>query len=232
MSPRPQRRSSTSDLRERIVAAAWEQIAAEGAPALSLRAIARALEITAPAIYNYFPDRDALVTALIVEAFNSFADDLIAALEPFSQTDHAGRLRGLGLAYRQWAISYPERYQLIFGTPIAGYTAPLDITQPVAGRSLLVLMNVLMAAHAAGKLRPETGCVLSPQIRAMFADWQQQRGAADEQVQFLALSIWAYVHGLVLVEISQQYPPFITDAGEIYRHALELMIIRYFPDSK
>ena len=70
MSPRPNRRCSTSNMRLQIISAAWEQIAREGAPALSLRSIARALNIAAPSIYNYFPDRDALVTVLIVEAFN------------------------------------------------------------------------------------------------------------------------------------------------------------------
>jgi hypothetical protein len=76
------------------------------------------------------------------------------------------------------------------------------------------------------------GRALLPQIQAMFTDWQQQRGAADEQVQFLALSIWGHVHGLVSVEIGHQYPPFITDPGEVYRHALGLLVLRYFPDSK
>jgi len=138
----------------------------------------------------------------------------------------------LGIYYREWATTKPEHYQFIFGTSLAGYVAPLNITQPVAGRSLTVLMNVLMAVQTAGKLRPEMGQALSPKIQAMFAEWQQQRGAAAELVQFLALSIWGHVHGLVSVEIGQQYPPFITDPGEIYRHALELLIIRYFPDSK
>ncbi len=56
------------NLAESIKATAWEQIAEAGTAALSLRAIARKLGITAPAIYNYYPDRDALVTALIVDA--------------------------------------------------------------------------------------------------------------------------------------------------------------------
>jgi AcrR family transcriptional regulator len=211
---------------------AWKQIAELGAAALNLRAIARDLGITAPSIYNYFPNRDALITALIVDAFASLADSQAAAIAAIPEQEHAQRLLALGINYREWAMAKPERYQLIFGTPLAGYVAPLEITQPVAGRSLAVLMHVLMAGHLAGKLRPETGRALSPQLQAMFADWQQQRGATDEQVQFLVLSIWGHVHGLVSVEIGQQYPPFITDPGEIYRHALDLMIIRYFPDSK
>jgi AcrR family transcriptional regulator len=212
--------------------AAWKQIAELGATALNLRGIARDLEIAAPSIYNYFPNRDDLITALIVDAFASLADSQVAAISAIPENEHAQRLLALGLNYREWAMAKPERYQLIFGTPLAGYIAPLEITQPVAGRSLAILMNVVMAGHAAGKLRPETGRALSPQLQTMFTDWQQQRGAADGQVQFLALSIWGHVHGLVSVEIGLQYPPFITDPGEVYRHALGLLVLRYFPDSE
>jgi AcrR family transcriptional regulator len=232
MSPRPRNEARHPDLQTAIKETAWKQIAEVGATALNLRAIARNLGIAAPSIYNYFPNRDALITALIVDAFASLADSQAAAIVAIPEQEHAQRLLSLGINYREWAMAKPERYQLIFGTPLAGYSAPFDITQPVAGRSLTVLMNVLMAGHLAGKLRPDTGLVLSPQMQAMFSDWQQQRRAADEQVQFLAFSIWAHVHGLVSIEIGQQYPPFITDAGEIYRHALELMVIRYFPDAK
>ena len=66
---RPIKRKQITNLQEAIKETAWKQIAKFGAPTLSLRAIARELKITAPAIYNYFPNRDALVTALIVDAF-------------------------------------------------------------------------------------------------------------------------------------------------------------------
>lgn len=232
MSPRPRSDERHPDLQTAIKEAAWKQIAELGATALNLRGIARDLGIAAPSIYNYFPNRDDLITALIVDAFASLADSQAAAISAIPEQEHAKRLLALGINYREWAISRPERYQLIFGTPLAGYVAPLDITQPVAGRSLAILMNVLIAAHLAGKLHPEMGRALSLQIQAMFTDWQQQRGAADEQVQFMALSIWGHVHGLVSIEIGHQYPPFITDPGEVYRHALGLLVIRYFPDSK
>ncbi len=232
MSPRPRSHERHPDLQTAIKETAWKQIAELGATALNLRGLAGDLGIAAPSIYNYFPNRDDLITALIMDAFASLADSQAASILSIPEQEHGQRLFALGINYREWAMAKPERYQLIFGTSLAGYVAPLEITQPVAGRYLAVLMNVLMAGHLAGKLRPEMGRALSPQLQAMFADWQQQRGAADEQVQFLALSIWGHVHGLVSVEIGQQYPPFITDPGEIYRHALGLMIIRYFPDSE
>ncbi len=108
MSPRPKGRTSKSDLRERIIEAAWAQIAREGAPALSLRAVARDLAIAAPSIYNHFADRDALVTALIVEAYESLATYQKAANDAVPVQDLHARLISIGIAYHAWAITYPQ----------------------------------------------------------------------------------------------------------------------------
>lgn len=218
---RPKRTEQQTDLRERIIAAAWAQIARDGAPALSLRAVARQLRITAPAIYNYFPDRDALVTALIVAAFTSFAEAQEAAIAPLPTKNHAARLTALGEAYRAWAIAYPERYQLIFGTPIAGYTAPLEVTVPAAARGLAVIAGVLAAAEKNGRLHTIHLSPMPPVLKAMLDDWQTSRIAdASQQALYLALMMWAQVHGLVSIEIGNQFPPFISDPGELYRYEL------------
>ena len=126
--PRPKQGQPGPNLNQAIRATAWSQIAQNGASSLSLRAIARELNITAPAIYNYFPSLYDLVTALIVEAFNSFAEAQQSAVDPLDKNEHNQRLSALGKAYRDWAVTYPERYQLIFGTPIPGYHAPAEVT--------------------------------------------------------------------------------------------------------
>src|SRR5215510_8108550 len=123
---RPIKNKQIPNLQEAIKETAWKQIAEFGASSLSLRAIARELNITAPAIYNYFPDRDALVTALITDAYTSFGDWQIEAADAISINKFAERLKAIGLAYRDWAHAYPQRYELIFGTPIPGYEAPLE----------------------------------------------------------------------------------------------------------
>ena len=115
--------------REEVKAVAWGQIAKHGAPALSLRAIAREMGLTAPALYRYFRDRDALVTALVIDAFNSFADALETGRNSRPENDHAGRLQAIGKAYRTWAVAFSQRYTLIFGTPIRGY-CPSPETAP------------------------------------------------------------------------------------------------------
>lgn len=225
MSPRPRLEDQHPDLESAIKEKAWQQIAEKGAASLSLRGIARALNITAPAIYNYFPNRDALVTALIVDAFQSFGDAQIDAVAALPEDDHARRLRNLGLAYRQWAVDHPQRYQLIFGTPIPGYDAPVEITGPVAARGLTALVEVLDAAHRADQLNPTYEAAMSPEVESMLRAWECSRAPGiDLDILFTALVIWGRVHGLVSLEIGNQLPPAITDAGAIYRRDVDILV--------
>ncbi len=213
---RPRRIDQNTDLNATIKLAAWQQIRERGAAALSLRGIARQLGIAAPSIYHYYPNRDALVTALIVEAFNALAESQRQALASAPTDDPAARLTSLALAYRRWALSQPQRYLLIFGTPIPGYAAPEAITLPAATAGLVPLTEVLQAALASGRLRVERLAPLSPALKSMLAAWQRAEGRSDIEVLYLALVFWSRMHGLMMFEINGQYPAFITDAGEVF----------------
>src|SRR5574339_1013477 len=146
---RPIKKKQIPNLQEAIKDTAWKQIAEHGAPALSLRAIARELKITAPAIYNYFTDRDALVTALIIDAFTSFGDWQLEARDSLQPENLKGRIEAIGLAYRDWAHAFPQRYQLIFGTPIPGYVGPVEKILPSSARSLSALVSVVEGLRVA-----------------------------------------------------------------------------------
>jgi AcrR family transcriptional regulator len=223
MSPRPKRSEQHPDLQTAIKDTAWKQIAEKGSSALSLRAIARELGITAPAIYNYFSSRDDLVTALIVDAFTSLGEAQQGSIQELSEDNLSARLSTLGLAYRDWAITYPQRYQLIFGTPIPGYEAPADVTTPAAARSLEPLIETIQAIFAAGRLRADRSTAMRPELRSMLEAWSQYTGGNDPEVLYTALVIWSRVHGLVSMEIGNQLPSFITDPGEIYRREIEII---------
>lgn len=218
---RPIRKKQIPNLQEAIKETAWKQIAEFGAPALSLRAIARKLKITAPAIYNYFPDRDALVTALINDAYTSFGDSQIAARDAIPAKDVIGRMRAIGIAYRQWALDYPQRYQLIFGTPIPGYVAPFEQLFPSAARALGVIVGVVEAIRVAGRLRIGTFPKVSPGCEEEFAIWKRYGGDADILSLSIAVLIWARVHGIVSLEIGGNLPPFGVNRDELYEYEIE-----------
>ena len=200
--------------REEIIATAWKQIGETGAAGLSLRAIAREMDLTAPALYRYFEDRDSLVTALIIEAFISFGDALESARDACPADDHAGRFKAISLAYRQWAISYPQRYMLIFGTPIAGYCMPEE-AGPASQRSFLILTGVIADAYQAGKihLSPEYKA-LTPGLRARYQLLKQMGLTYPAVVQQLALVSWSWIHGLTSLELYGYMPNFLGDQVE------------------
>lgn len=202
--------------REEIIATAWKQIAETGAAGLSLRAIAREMEMTAPALYRYFEDRDALVTALIIEAFVSFGDALESARDACLPDDHAGRFRAITLAYRQWAIVYPQRYMLIFGTPVAGYQMA-DEAGPASQRSFFVLLGVVADAYRAGKIRPSTDYeALTPSLRARYHLLEEMGLTYPPVVQQLALASWSWIHGLASLELYGYMPGFLGDQVESF----------------
>ncbi len=202
--------------REEIMATAWRQIGEQGAAALSLRGIAREMGITAPALYYYYKDRDALVTVLLQEAFNSFSEALEAGRDARAGDDHVGRFRAVSRAYFQWAITNPQRYALLFGTPIQGYMFAKELG-PAAQRSFLVLQGVIGEAYAAGKITGDltmlelpTGLQLQYQVLGKFGM------PYDGLVTHLALSVWSMIHGITSLYLYNYLNAFLADQVEAF----------------
>jgi AcrR family transcriptional regulator len=213
---RPIKKQQIPNLQEAIKETAWKQIAKFGAPALSLRAIARELKITAPAIYNYFADRDALVTALIIDAYTSFGDWQLEARDAVTVNDPRAKLKAIGLAYRNWAHTYSQRYQLIFGTPIPGYEAPAEKVFPSSARSISALFSVVEELHAAGKLNTDLVPTVNDKYRDYYEQWRTYSGDVHPFSLFVAMLIWARVHGIVSLEIQGNLPPFGENGDALY----------------
>jgi AcrR family transcriptional regulator len=218
---RPIKKKQIPNLQEAIKETAWKQIAEFGAPALSLRAIARALKITAPAIYNYFPDRDALVTALIIDAFTSFGDSQLEARDSVPATDLVGRFRAIGIAYRNWAHTHPQRYQLLFGTPIPGYEGPKEKIFPSSARSISALFTVVEEIRRAGKLIVRSFPEVKEEYKAQYEIWTTYFNEVSPLSIYVAMIIWARVHGIVSLEIQRNLPPFGESGDELYLYEID-----------
>jgi len=229
---RPIKKRQIPNLQEAIKETAWKQIAEFGAPALSLRAIARELKISAPAIYNYFPDRDALVTALIIEAFTSFGNSQLEARDSVPVEDLVGRFRAIGVAYRQWAHTYPQRYQLIFGTPIPGYVGPVEQIFPSSARSIMALFSVVESLRAAGQLAVDSFPPVKEEYQAEYEMWEKQVGEVQPLSVFVAMVIWARVHGIVSLEIQGNLPPFGESGDELYLFEIDSIAKQFIKESK
>ncbi len=105
--------------RARIVACARAIIEAGGAArvteGLSLRAVARSLGVTAPALYAYVDGKDDLVAAVATQYF----DELVARFEAVDTTDPIAGIRALSRAYVDHALASPPLFRLLFRYPPA-----------------------------------------------------------------------------------------------------------------
>jgi AcrR family transcriptional regulator len=123
------RRGEGGKLRADILAGATRLLEESGSEeAVTLRAIARQVGISAPSIYTHFPDREAIVDAIVNAAFADFNGAIDAAIAGASGL--LARLRAGCAAYLRFAAERPNRYRLLFErrdpiTDVAGPVPPI-----------------------------------------------------------------------------------------------------------
>lgn len=193
------RAETTAEIKEVALAL----MASGGPDAITLRAIAREMGMTANAIYGYFATRDDLVTALILDVYTALADAVDRAWESTSAEDPATRIRVWAEAFRGWALANPQGFRLIYGDPVPGYQAPDGGAAPDAARRVCIGLAALAAAawphaehlHADSEFQwSDFDADLLDKLRPVFPDLPPA-GVA------LALRIWGHLHGLVTLEI-------------------------------
>jgi AcrR family transcriptional regulator len=149
-----------AEMTDEIKTVARRHLATDGAN-LSLRAVARDLQMASSAVYRYFASRDELLTALIIDAYDSLgaAAERAAALNE----DALERWLAMSNAVRDWALADPHQWALIYGSPVPGYQAPQDTIGP-ATRVIFQIVAIVRDAFRAGKV---TG---QPPITGRYAE--------------------------------------------------------------
>src|SRR5689334_18091407 len=159
-----------AEMTEEIKAVARRHLASDGAN-LSLRAVARDMGMASSAVYRYFASRDDLLTALIIEAYDSVGEAAERAAAATAGGSFADQLVAVGHAVREWALAEPHQWALIYGSPVPGYQAPQDTIGP-ATRVILQIAAIIRDASAAGRIGPQ------PEISGRYAE--ELRAVADQ----------------------------------------------------
>lgn len=157
-------------LREACVQAAHAVIAEQGVEGLSLRDVARRLNVSHQAPYKHFASRDHLLAEVIRRCFETFA----AALN--GRTRHADPLadmHSLGTDYLRFALGQPLEYRLMFGTPWPSAAEHPDLLRD-ARRAFDVLREALKPLYGPA-------------------------GADANKVDADALFVWSAMHGLATI---------------------------------
>ncbi|MGW0806705.1 TetR/AcrR family transcriptional regulator [Nonomuraea sp. NPDC002799] len=210
-----------AELTREITDIARRQLATEGAGGLSLRAVAREMGMVSSAIYRYFPSRDDLLTALIIDGYNALGAAVEQAEAGCPRDDFLGRWLTTCHAVREWAVAHPHEYALLYGSPVPGYQAPQD-TIEARLRDVTVLGALVSDAWEAGALRaPATE---PPQeLAADAARFRQLMPGVPDGVVWPAVSAWTALYGWVNFEVFGQFNNTIEGRRAAFDHAMRLM---------
>ena len=148
----------------------------DGVDGLSLRAIARELGVVSSAVYRYVKSRDELLTILIRDAFTQIADAVDEVMEGERSVE------ALALRMLEWSRTYPNRWALIYGTPIADYEAPREQTV-VPGTRIMVTLAELVAAGQDGAEAAPKGRAKSKESAATSKSSSRQRRGMEAALQ-------------------------------------------------
>lgn len=169
--------------------------------------IARLMGMTAPALYRYFADRDELLTALIVDAYNDLGQAVADARDQVPVDDPGARFVAVAESYRRWAKEEPERFALILGLPVPGYHAPEEgPTTEAARRAMAQLKALFYEATQAGVLRRPMITDDDGAVARLLAEHHEPKelpvdGPAVPPETFQAmLHCWASMHGFTSLE--------------------------------
>ncbi|WP_433331162.1 TetR/AcrR family transcriptional regulator [Spirillospora sp. CA-294931] len=210
---------------QEILDAAERHVTEQGPHALSLRAVARSLGMTVQALYYYFPNRDALVTALITKAYDELADAVQVAVDAADDAGTSGLLAAAE-SYRRWGMANPERFQLLYGAPLRHYAAPAEGPTTQAVRRMgAIFERVLFGGYTEDQLaRADV-----PELSSALLELAEQLppgglGSLPPPAIALFMSAWGHMHGLVVLEVFGHTDFLGEHQAEIFRAAMRNML--------
>jgi AcrR family transcriptional regulator len=179
----PRTKQRTPELRERLLAAAVELLAEEGAGGLTARSLAARAETSAPALYELFGDKSGVVREIYYAGFRLLSNDLSVLDET---SDPLADLWALAAAYRRFVRANRELAEVMFSRPFTDFSPGPEELAATSSVRLLIVGRVRRCIEA-GRLRgdeTDVAHVLVALIQGMaFAEAAGRLGTSTESVE-------------------------------------------------
>jgi AcrR family transcriptional regulator len=201
----------------------------EGAEAVTLRAIAREMGMTAPALYRYFGSHHELLRHLVGDLFSELTGELKAALEDVPHDDMSGKFLVVSRRFRTWSLAHPREYALLFGAPVrgTGHQEEIDFAEECARQFGWTFMALFLELWNKSPFPvpsdDEIDPVLLPQLRRYRDDVVGVDLPLGVIQQFL--KCWIRLQGGVSLEVFGHLEFALEDAEPMF----ELMLAEVSP---
>ena len=192
------RRGEGQHLRDEIVAAGTKLLLETGdEEAVTIRSVAKAVGVSAPAIYLHFADKSALLLAVCEETFAALDDHIERAVAGID--DPLDELRARGRAYVEFGLENPEHYRILFMTRPTGGHPALTPEEALASGSFVHHLEAVQRAHDAGVIPKDVDPLLA------------------------AIGLWSGVHGITSLLIAKPDFPW-PDTDQLVDHVLTTLV--------
>ncbi|MDN5899310.1 MAG: TetR/AcrR family transcriptional regulator [Brachybacterium sp.] len=192
---------------------------------LSLRAVARRMGMTAPALYRYVENYNDLVDLVAFEIDRSVTTQFLAASARYDDDDPAGRLIAATMAFRSWAHRKPREFRLVFANPVADASC-IRREMPASSHSCGLMLGMLVEIwNKFRSARPDLDD-LPPGVREVVLEPRMPIDASsipavDRGVLWPILHAWQSLYGAVILEVFGHQDPRIISCGAMFVRTLE-----------
>ena len=224
-------RAEPASRRDRVRAATVQEIkqtarrflVEQGPEAITLRAIAREMGMTAPALYRYFNSRDELLKHVIGDIYLEIAADVQAAIDAAAPGDLAARLIASARAFRIWSLSHQCEFGLVFATPPPAVDLEnLDYTEECGLKFCGVFLALYLELWQRQPFRVPADADIDPGLRAQLDRFRAAVGADLPAGAVLSyLYSWVRLYGMVSMEVYGQLSWVLDDAEPIFEMMLK-----------
>jgi AcrR family transcriptional regulator len=200
----------------------------DGPDAVSLRAIARAMGMTAPALYRYFDSHEVLIKHVIADIFTELTGDLRTAIESAGAAS-GGNLTDKVIAacweFRRWSLSHKREFGMLFGTPLPGVDVERDeITAECGAQFGNTFFELILAVWRMHPFPVTADEEIDPGLRQQLERYRDGLGALGTGLPLgLLLNFlrcWTRLYGTLSLEVFGHLGFALDDAGPMF----ELML--------
>lgn len=212
-----------------ITAAARQRLVADGPGGIQLRAVARDVGLTAPALYRYYPSLEDLVAALTVDLYDELIEAMVRARDVDPDADAFARMLGTSRAFRRWAVTHPHEFGLLFANPAAAFAhAPDSPCQEASSRFGNVFAELFLeiwAGYPFDVEEPET--LPAGMVEGLTPYWSWLTSEVAPTIPMGAvvvfLECWVRMYGTVAMEVSGHLSWAMPDGAPMFEQSLRSM---------
>jgi len=221
MTQATRRELARADTDREIRRTARELLVRDGPRAVSLRAIARELGVTAPALYRYYSSHSDLLEQLRADVCADLAAELSQALP---EDDARAQVLSVCRVFRRWALAHPQEFVLVFATP-----ARERVTGRLAGVFLGVVGRVLMPGAVETPQQQKIPAAIRADLVAFLGSIGELGVSISLETAYAMLQFWARLYGQVALEVFGQFPFPVRDAEPVFEAMLLDLVDEFGP---